>query len=190
MLRRAALLLIALLVAVAFAAPAAGAGLWLRPVAGEVVRPFRPPLTRYGAGHLGVDFAAAPGTPVRAAGLGKVEFAGMVANTRHVVVLHPGNLRTSYSFLATIRVHTGQIVGRGTVVGTTGGRGLNHDGAVLHFALRIGAIFIDPMVLFASPDLAARVHLAPEPENRFGGTGPGAAFRPRLRAAPDRGRGR
>jgi hypothetical protein len=144
------------------AAPVSGADAWVRPVAGRVVRAFRAPLTRYGRGHLGVDFAARPGTPVRAAGAGTVVFAGLVANTRHVVVLHADGLRTSYSFLATIRVRRGQAVAPGAVLGTTGGRGEHHDGDVLHFGLRVGGTFVDPMRLFASVvELSARVHLVP-----------------------------
>jgi murein DD-endopeptidase MepM/ murein hydrolase activator NlpD len=144
-------------------APASGADLWLRPVAGRVVRPFQAPLTRYGRGHLGVDFAAAPGTLVRAAGAGTVVFAGVVATARHVVVRHAGGLRTSYSFLASIRVRGGEVVARGEVVGTTGGRGEHHDPSVVHFGLRIGDVFVDPMRLFASAGLPVRVrvHLAP-----------------------------
>jgi hypothetical protein len=144
------------------AAPVSAADAWIRPVAGRVVRAFRAPLTRYGRGHLGVDFAARAGTPVRAAGPGTVVFAGLVANARHVVVLHAGGLRTSYSFLATIRVRRGEAVVPGAVLGTTGGRGEHHDGDVLHFGLRAGGTFVDPMRLFASVvALSARVHLVP-----------------------------
>ena len=142
-------------------APASGIGVWLRPVAGRVVHTFHPPVTRYGRGHLGVDFAATPGTPVRAAGAGTIVFAGAVAGARHVVVRHAGGLRTSYSFLATIRVHRGERVGRGAVLGTTGGRGEHHDGHVLHLGLRIGDAYVDPMRLFAPGGLPVRVHLAP-----------------------------
>lgn len=142
-------------------APASGVDAWLRPVAGRVVRPFQAPLTRYGRGHLGVDFAAAPGTLVRAAGAGTVVFAGLVANARHVVVRHAGGLRTSYSFLASIRVRGGEVVAPGEVVGTTGGRGEHHGPAVLHLGLRIGDAYVDPMRLFASAGLPLRVHLAP-----------------------------
>ncbi len=144
------------------AAPGSAGGVWVRPVAGRVVRAFHAPLTRYGSGHLGVDFAARPGTPVRAAGSGTVVFAGLVANTRHVVVLHAGGLRTSYSFLASIRVRRGETVGRGAVLGTTGGRGEHHDAGVLHLGLRVGATFVDPMRLFGPLlALSIRVHLAP-----------------------------
>jgi murein DD-endopeptidase MepM/ murein hydrolase activator NlpD len=159
------LFLVTFVVAIsALAAPAVTAAdsrVWLRPVAGPVVRPFAPPRTRFGPGHLGADLAAAPGTPVRAAGPGTVEFAGVVATTRHVVIRHAGGLRTSYSFLRTIAVRRGQLVGRGTVLGTSGGTGESHDGRVLHLGLRAGDGFVDPMRLFAEPDLAERVRLAP-----------------------------
>jgi len=140
---------------------AAGLPMWTRPVPGRVVRVFEPPMTRYGRGHLGVDLAAAPGTTVRSAGAGTVVFAGAVAGTRHVVIRHPGGLRTSYSFLASIRVRLGEVLVRGAVLGTTGGTGEGHDGNALHLGLRIGDTYVDPMRLFDPPDLAAVVHLAP-----------------------------
>ena len=154
--------LLALVVVLSFVpAVRVSAQTWRRPVPGAVVRPFDPPKQRYGPGHLGVDFAAAPGTFVRAAGPGTVVFAGTVAYTRHVVIRHAGNLRTSYSFLATIRVRAGDTVRAGDVVGTTGGQGEQHDGTVLHFGLRIGDTYVDPIQLFMGVDLPARVHLAP-----------------------------
>jgi hypothetical protein len=134
---------------------------WIRPVDGAVVRAFDPPRSRFGAGHLGVDIAAAPGTPVRAAGPGVVVFAGRVAGARHVVVAHAAGLRTSYSFLASILVRRGQRVGAGDAVGTTGGTGDGHGGSVLHFGLRAGETYVDPMGLFRPVDLATIVHLAP-----------------------------
>ncbi len=168
MLRRSlfALLLVAtapaaVVVTTTGSSSAAGTGLWLRPVPGRVVRPFRPPLTRYGAGHLGADLASPAGAPVRAAGGGTVVFSGLVAGTRHVVVRHAGGLRTSYSFLATTRVRVGGEVSRGDVLGTSGGRGEHHGGDVVHLGLRVGESYVDPMRLFTPPDLAAVVHLAP-----------------------------
>ena len=163
--RRAAVCAVVVLAMCSFVAPApAGASAvdgWSRPVEGRVVRPFSPPLTRYGRGHLGVDFAAAPGTPVSAAGAGDVSFAGAVANALHVVIAHDGGLRTSYSFLASVRVRRGDHVDAGTILGATGGRGPEHDGSVLHFGLRSGDQYLDPMLLFSPPDLAEVVHLAP-----------------------------
>ena len=134
---------------------------WLRPVDGRVVEPFRAPASVYGPGHRGADLAAAPGTPVRAANDGVVSFAGDVAGTMHVVIAHDGNLRTSYSFLASVALHSGQPVARGDIVGTTGGTGEGHDGTVLHFGLRVGDRYVDPMQLFRPADLTKLVHLVP-----------------------------
>jgi len=84
-----------------------GCGVWLPPVDGPVVRAFQAPAFAYGPGHRGIDFAAPPGTPVRASGDGVVAFAGSVAGSLHVVVAHDGNLRTTYAFLAGIGVRPG-----------------------------------------------------------------------------------
>src|SRR5256885_4036770 len=106
----------------------APADAWARPVDGPVVKAFTPPATRYGRGHLGVHLRAAPGTPVRAAGDGIVTFAGKVAYSMHIVVRHANGWRTTYSFVASMRVKTGDRVRAGEVIGTTGGRGPDHDG--------------------------------------------------------------
>ncbi len=167
--KRAARMIVGVVLAVVVvsisAPPAYGAAAppWTRPVPGALVRPYIAPLSRYGAGHRGVDFAAEPGTPVHAAGPGTVVFAGIVAGTRHVVIRHDNGWRTSYSYLAAVRVRAGQRVREGAIVGTTGGRGWNHDGHVLHLALRIGDRYVDPMQLFGPTDLAAIVHLAELP---------------------------
>ena len=147
--------------------PASGAtgspGGWLRPVDGAVVRPFDAP-AEYAAGHRGVDFAVAAGTPVRAANDGVVSFAGSVAGTLHVTVAHPGGLRTSSSFLASVSVRAGQTVARGEIIGTTGGVGGDHDGEVLHLGLRVGDRYVDPMLLFRPTDLTKLVRLVPAGE--------------------------
>jgi Peptidase family M23 len=146
--------------AIAGAAAIAGPGTWIHPVPGSVARPFVAPKSRYGAGHRGVDFAAAPGTAVHAANRGTVTFAGNVAGSLHVVVAHSGGLRTSYSFLAGITVRRGQAVARGDVVGTAGGADADHVG-VVHFGLRVGERYVDPMALFAPADLTKLIRLVP-----------------------------
>jgi hypothetical protein len=143
----------------AAAEPSTSCG-WMPPVDGRVVRGFDPPAARYGPGHLGVDLAAAPGTPVRAAGAGSVSFAGAVAGSLHVVVAHDGGLRTSYSFLARIDVRRGQSVAPGDVVGAAGGPHPDHAG-VVHFGLRSGDEYLDPMLLIGECDLTKIVRLVP-----------------------------
>lgn len=141
--------------------PTLSTGAWRRPVDGAVVRPFQQPSSVYSAGHRGVDFAASPGTPVLAANDGVVTFAGTVADTLHVTIAHAGNLRTTSSFLQSIAVREGQPVVRGDVIGTTGGVGPDHDGGVLHFGLRVGDRYVDPLVLFRPDDLSKLVRLVP-----------------------------
>jgi hypothetical protein len=118
-------------------------GGYLPPVAdGEITDHFRPPSTPYGAGNRGIDERTVPGSLVLASADGEVVFAGAVAGSLHITLLHGDGLRTSYSFLASILVQPGQRVARGTPIGTTG--------AIFHFGVRdpLGA-YLDPEALWA-----------------------------------------
>ena len=148
----------------AWAPPAAPAespepGRWWPPVDGPVVRRFEPPARPFGPHHLGLDFAAPPGTPVRAAGDGMVAFAGRTGHAWAVTVAHPGARRTTYAYLAGVRVSPGWPVRRGDVVGLSGGRGPGHQPGVVHFGYRVGARPQDPAPLFDPPP--ARFSLVP-----------------------------
>ena len=127
------------------------------PVDAPVVDPFRPPATRFGPGNRGLTYDLAPGTAVRASADGTVVFAGQVAGTLHVTVLHADGLRTSYSFLGSIAVHRGQTVGRGDTVGT--------GGVGFHFGLRDGDTYLDPASLFDGSVVHVRLvpHREPGP---------------------------
>jgi murein DD-endopeptidase MepM/ murein hydrolase activator NlpD len=143
-------------------APVHAATIWTPPVDGPVVRGFESPQGRFGPGHRGVDYAVAPGTPVRAAGTGLVIFAERVAGGLHVVVAHPGGLRTGYSYLGGLAVHRGDSVARGGVVGFSGGTGPAHAAGVLHFSLRDSSGYADPLRLFGDGSASAPiVRLAP-----------------------------
>jgi hypothetical protein len=145
-----------LVVAVARAAPAsAAASGYQPPVSAPVADPFRPPSNTYGPGNRGLDYATAPGTEVKAAGDGEVVFAGQVGGTLHVVVLHGDGIRTSYSFLSSIRVQRGDKVHQGQVVGTTGPQRF-------HFGARAGDAYVDPALLFSTG--SPEVHLVPNSE--------------------------
>ena len=128
-------------------------GTYEPPVDAPVTDPFRPPSTPYGPGNRGIDYATEPGTPVRAAGDGLVVFAGPVAGALHVTLLHGDALRTSYSFLAAIRVGKGQRVAQGDVVGIAA--------ATFHVGARRGDMYIDPASLWGSAAGPPRVHLVP-----------------------------
>lgn len=144
--RRAVVLV---LVLVALAGPAAAdEGPWGWPLPGSpsVARPFAPPESRYGAGHRGVDLVSSPGAVVLAAGAGRVSFAGMLAGRGVVVVVH-GALRTTYEpVVATVGV--GSSVAAGEVIGTLEPGHLGCPAAAcLHWGLRRGEQYLDPMRL-------------------------------------------
>lgn len=110
------------------------------PVDAPVTDPFRPPPQPWLPGNRGIEYATAPGTPVGAAGRGAISFSGPVAGSLHVTITHPDGIRTSYSYLASIGVTTGQAVERGEIIGSTGSR--------LHVGARRGEAYIDPASLW------------------------------------------
>ena len=142
----------------AAAAPPAVA-LWTWPLAGQptVTRPFQPPPTPYAARHRGVDLAGAAGQPVLAAGAGVVAFAGQVAGRPVVSVQHPDGLRTTYEPVQP-GVAAGQLVARGSPLGTlVAGHAGCPEEACLHWGLRRGEVYLDPLSLLRPP----RVRLLP-----------------------------
>ena len=169
MLRPTPLVVLVLVAAVLTGAPVATAAppspsavpasLWGWPLEGDpvVARPFRPPPTPYAAGHRGVDLAGAAGAPVLAAGAGTVAFAGMVAGRPLVSVDHADGLRTTYEPVQPV-VAAGQPVERGSPLGVLLA---GHDGcpaeACLHWGLRRGETYLDPLSLLRPP----RVRLLP-----------------------------
>jgi murein DD-endopeptidase MepM/ murein hydrolase activator NlpD len=127
-----------------------------RPVEGPVQRVFAP-TGRY-SGHWGVDWGVPEGTKVRAAGAGRVVFAGRVVGNLTLTVDHGGGLRTSYSYLSEVMVRRGDHVGESTILGTSGG---GHGSPALHFSARIGPTYVDPLEILgcrlAEPSRALRL---------------------------------
>lgn len=118
-----------------------------------VVDRFRPPPQPWMAGNRGIDYGTEPGAPVHAAADGRVVFAGTVAGTLHVTLLHDDGLRTSYSFLASITVAVGERVRAGDVVAVADGP--------FHFGVRApDDSYLDPEQLLAGR-LRPSVRLVP-----------------------------
>ncbi len=96
--------------------------------------------------HEGTDYAAATGTPVRAAGDGTVLRAGYGGGYGNLVeVRHRDGVTTRYGHLSRIAVglHLGMHVTQGQVIGRVGATGLA-TGPHLHYEFRVGGIARDP----------------------------------------------
>jgi murein DD-endopeptidase MepM/ murein hydrolase activator NlpD len=96
--------------------------------------------------HRGVDYAAPTGTPVRAAGAGRVQFRGVKGGYGNVVELtHAGQVVTRYGHLSRFAsgMSNGKKVEQGEIIGYVGRTGLA-NGPHLHFEYVDRGVFIDP----------------------------------------------
>jgi murein DD-endopeptidase MepM/ murein hydrolase activator NlpD len=97
--------------------------------------------------HLGTDFAGAIGSPVRAAGRGRVALvADFYLAGRAIYLDHGGGVVTAYFHLSKAEVRQGQIVNAGQLIGRVGHSG-RVTGPHLHWVARYGTISVDPMSL-------------------------------------------
>ncbi len=91
--------------------------------------------------HHGIDMAANRGTPIRAAGKGRIVEACRVKGYGNTVVIqHDARFTTRYAHMQTISVSVGKIVEEGELIGTVGATGYvrksGGDGSHLHFEVR------------------------------------------------------
>lgn len=94
--------------------------------------------------HRGIDYAAATGTPVYAAGDGKVIASGYSkANGNYVFVQHGQRYTTKYLHLNKRSVKTGQNVRQRQVVGTVGSTGYA-TGPHLHYEFLVNGVHQNP----------------------------------------------
>jgi murein DD-endopeptidase MepM/ murein hydrolase activator NlpD len=107
---------------------------------------FHPILQEWRA-HLGVDYAAPQGTPVRNVGMGVVESAGNKGGYGNaVVVKHNNGHSTVYAHLSKVLAKRGQSVSQGQSIGLVGATGWA-TGPHLHFEFRVNGRHQDPMQL-------------------------------------------
>lgn len=117
----------------------------IAPVEGWITRQFRRDSAVAGSGHLGVDFAAAYGTPIKATAPGVV---GKIENDKYfgliVTLIHDNGFTTRYGHCSQVlvskhdRVHRGQAI---ALVGNTGRSTAPH----LHYEVIKDDVYIDPM---------------------------------------------
>jgi murein DD-endopeptidase MepM/ murein hydrolase activator NlpD len=111
------------------------------------------PLLKRVMPHQGIDYAASPGTEVRAAADGVVTFAGDKGpNGKLIVIRHQGGYESCYAHLSRIaRGITPRVrIKQRQYIGNVGSSGLS-TGPHLHFALRSRGKFIDPATELNGP---------------------------------------
>lgn len=100
--------------------------------------------------HHGIDMAAIKGTAVKTVRAGTVVEAAFQAGYGNTVVIkHTETIKTRYAHLHAIRVHVGQKIKQGIVVGTVGETGFirkkGKDGSHLHFEVYESGKRINPL---------------------------------------------
>jgi len=161
--------------ALAVAPPPAKDALTVVPVDGRITSTFGEridPISKETRFHQGMDIAAPTGTPVRAAGDGKVidatsRYNGSDAWGNVVVIDHGHGLVTRYAQLDSYIVRKGETVDAGDTIGAVGATG-RATGPHLHFEVLNDGENIDPAPLVVpdapiapAPRAFKKVQLAP-----------------------------
>lgn len=99
--------------------------------------------------HKGIDYAAPSGTPVKAAGDGKVVFAGRKGGYGNVIILkHGQQYSTLYAHLKHFArgIRSGKRVKQGQTVAYVGASGLA-TGPHLHYEFRVNGVHRNPLTV-------------------------------------------
>ncbi len=112
------------------------------------------PILKIKRPHHGVDFAAKPGTPVRAVGNGRITYAGWKKGGygRFIEIQHGSVFRTHYAHLRGFarEIQRGAKVRKGQIIGYVGCTGLC-TGPHLHFALYKNRKVVNPLKIELPP---------------------------------------
>jgi murein DD-endopeptidase MepM/ murein hydrolase activator NlpD len=105
------------------------------------------PLLGYSKMHMGVDFGAPPGTPIKASGNATVEFAGRNGAYGNMVkLLHSGGYETLYAHMNRVaeNIALGSKVNQGQIIGYVGATG-RATGPHLHYEVRLNGKPVNPL---------------------------------------------
>ena len=119
---------------------------WQWPLLGPITQRFGESLTQYGF-HQGIDIDGNTGDPVRAARGGTVVVASAGWDECGGLQIHLDNgdgIESWYRHLSRIDVTVGARVAAGAIIGAVGDTGCSL-GSHLHFAIRDGKEFVDPL---------------------------------------------
>ena len=115
---------------------------------GFTMHRWHPILNRMRA-HMGTDYAAPIGTPVHAAGNGRIEFMGHRGGYGNLVVVrHDATYETVYGHLSRFQrgLHAGSKVQQGQVIAFVGMTGLA-TGPHLHYEFRVNGLPVNPVTV-------------------------------------------
>ncbi|MGF6396173.1 peptidoglycan DD-metalloendopeptidase family protein [Pseudomonas plecoglossicida] len=97
--------------------------------------------------HKGVDYAAPRGTPIKAAGDGRIELAGRRGGYGNTVIIAHGNrYKTLYGHMQGFAkgIKNGSNVKQGQIIGYIGTTGLS-TGPHLHYEFQVNGVHVDPL---------------------------------------------
>ncbi len=105
--------------------------------------------------HKGVDYAAKRGTPIKAAGDGRIVFRGRKGGYGRVVIIqHGGRYSTLYAHMSAFKkgLRVGSRVRQGQIIGYVGSSG-RATGPHLHYEFRVNGVHRNPLTV-KLPDAA------------------------------------
>ncbi|MBM3650486.1 MAG: M23 family metallopeptidase, partial [Alphaproteobacteria bacterium] len=123
------------------------------------------PILGYSALHAGVDFAAPTGTPILAAGAGKVAMAGPNGGYGlYVKLQHTSDVATAYAHMSRLGpgIKPGVAVRQGQVIGFVGSTGMS-TGPHLHYEFHRGGKQVNPL----TQKFAMRAQVGAKDAQRF-----------------------
>jgi murein DD-endopeptidase MepM/ murein hydrolase activator NlpD len=118
------------------------------------------PILHFTRFHAGVDIGAGWGSPIVAAGDGRVVAAGWGGGFgREVEIAHGGGLTSVYGHMSEIVAQPGSFVRAGQLIGYVGSSGLS-TGPHLHFEVRQGGTPVNPLAVRFTSAPMVDAHLA------------------------------
>lgn len=114
--------------------------------------------------HRGIDYAAPTGTPIFAAGDGRVRKSGYSkANGNYIFIQHGATYMTKYLHLHRRYVKTGQKIKQRQVIGTVGSTGYS-TAPHLHYEFLVNGVHRNPRTIFSKLPSAEPIPKAEKPQ--------------------------
>jgi hypothetical protein len=119
-------------------------------IAGRVVEDYDAPLTRWGAGHRGIDFAVAPEELISSPAAGSVHFVGRVVNRPILTIVDSAGQLASFEPVCS-NLSVGEAVSAGSVIGWHCEADLSYEPhcpvECVHFSARRDGNYLSPLHL-------------------------------------------